>query len=337
MRRTVAATRASIARSCSGKIWPKQLAVNAVRLAGAPELELRCGAEPAVLRELLDAHFGGGPGVIEEFPLLLGAEHGGRSWLLLDGGRALAHAAWRPLALHCGPQRLAAAGIGLVTTHAAWRGRGLASALVAHCTQEAARAGAALALLFGEERGLYVRLGFAPAGRERRIELPARPAATALPPAPGRVRRATLADAPALHALLLAQPWRVERSAAQFAALLRVPRTHAYLIEREGRALAYCCTGKGRDLQGVLHEWAGEPAALRALVARVQQLEPGLRWLLAPAPALPPAEGPAALGPLLLARALHPEALGSDDPAHLLGAGERAGALEAYVWGLDSF
>jgi predicted N-acetyltransferase YhbS len=289
------------------------------------------------VRELLDRHFDGLPGLVEEFPLLLAAANASRSWVFEAHGDCVAHAAWRPLELACGSERLRAAGIGLVTTHGEWRGRGLATALVAHCTAQAYREGAVLALLFAPERSLYTRLGFAPAGRERLIELKRRPAQPSAGGARGRPRPANPSDASALRDLLRTHPWRVERTAAEFAALLAIPGTRTYVLDQGGAPTAYCCSGKGRDLQGVIHEWAGDPDALAELIAAIAEEDPETRWLLAPAAATPPTEGTEALQTIGLARVLRPAAVGTEDPGELIGAAERAGRLEAYVWGLDSF
>jgi GNAT superfamily N-acetyltransferase len=302
-------------------------------------MRLAHGGPGAQVRELLDHHFDGTPGLCEEFPLLLCPDNAQRSWVFeIEPGpgpaRAVAHAAWRPLELICADERIRAAGIGLVTTHGDWRGHGLASALVAHCTAQAYREGHVLALLFAPERSLYAQLGYRPAGRERRIDVPL-PLAPALG-AGELVRRAGAHDIPGLLPLLARHPWRVERSEPEFRALLAIPDTGAYLLERGGTAVAYCCVGKGRDLQGIVHEWAGEPEALAALLAEVASRTP-VQGLLSPAAAEPPLRGPSEVAPLCLARVLQPEVVGTPDPAVLLGAGERPGRLEMYVWGLDSF
>jgi hypothetical protein len=162
----------------------------------------------------------------------------------------------------------------------------------------------------------------------------------ALPPpglAPGEaIRRAASADAPALLGLLESQPLRAERSAEAFRTLLAIPQTFTYLLERDGRAVAYCCAGKGRDLQGIVHEWAGEPDALAALLAEVSQQLP-IQGILAPAGAPAPLRGQSELASFCLARVLRPESVGTPDPVELIGAGERVGRLETYIWGLDSF
>jgi GNAT superfamily N-acetyltransferase len=108
------------------------------RAAAALEPE-PASSDDAALAQLLDVHFDGRAGLLREFPLLLGRDNRARCRVLRAAdGSYLAHAAWRPLELRTSHGSLRAAGIGMVTTHAAWRGRGLASQLVADCVAHAA-------------------------------------------------------------------------------------------------------------------------------------------------------------------------------------------------------
>ena len=309
--------------------------------ASDPDIRVHSASlDDAALAQLLDLHFDGCPGLLREFPLLLGSDNRARCRVLDDAlGGYRAHAAWRPLELVTSHGRLAAAGIGMVTTHRAWRGRGLASLLVEDCAQAARREGCDVALLFGAVRGLYVRLGFRPAGRERwsaltpeTPETPARPASCN-----GGVRAGERRDAPRLLELLGAQPLRVERTLAELERLLEVPATRVHVLERADGIAAYAIEGKGRDLQGVVHEWAGAApdvaGLLRALAARAR----APLWVVSPASLPSPLPGSAErVQPLAQLRILRPERLGGSDPVRLFGSEAGPGARELYLWGLDS-
>jgi predicted N-acetyltransferase YhbS len=305
--------------------------------AAAPDLEVQAaGPDDAALAQLLDVHFDGCPGLLQEFPLLLGRANRSRCRVLGDGhGGYRAHAAWRRLELVTSHGRLAAAGIGMVTTHRAWRRRGLASRVVEDCVQAALREGCDLALLFGSVRGLYARLGFQPAGRERWNRIPSDGAAACA----ADVRAASSEDVPALLELLQAQPLRVERTRGELERLLAIPGTRAHVLERAGRVAAYAIHGKGRDLQGVVHEWAGAAPDVAALLPALAARPGGPEWVVSPA-SLPSPLGPASpeerLAPLAQLRILRPERCGGSDPERSFGSGGRAGDSELYVWGLDS-
>ncbi len=275
----------------------------------------------------LDHAFDGSPGIAREFPLLLGANAHERRLVLQARGAIVAHAAWRPLALRSGSRRLLAAGIGLVTTHPAWRGQGLATHIVAECLAAAARASCRVALLFAEPRALYARLGFQPVGREWRSAVVDSEGAASLD-----VRELTAPDAAALLALLETQPYRVERDAREQALLLGIPGTRVFGLERGRDILAYCVLGKGRDLVGVVHEWAGAPAAVARLLRGVAARVGGVR-LLSPGWCEPPLGGTHERVAMAQGIALVPGASAPD----LLGDATTPAAFPTYVWGLDSF
>jgi len=286
----------------------------------------------SALASLLGRAFGGEPGLEAEFPTLTDRGNAQRSFsIACEDGTLAAHAAWRPLALRSGERRISAAGIGLVATAPELRGRGLARRVVERCIDEALRGGAELALMFGELSPLYARLGFARAGRERITRVD--PADCARDP---RVVKGTHSAVPDLLALLEGHPLRVERSAADFERVLDVVGTHLYLLADRGTVLAYCVEGKGRDLGGVIHEWAGDPGHVEALIRGVVALRAEPLWALSPLDRAAPLDGEHAAGALALFRVLRPDRLGGSDVVELLGDERHPARLPIYVWGLDS-
>ncbi len=287
--------------------------------------------EHAELENFLDREFDGTSGIAHEFPLLVGRRNPGRSLILRERGAIVSHAAWRRLSLCTGERPVSAAGIGLVTTSSGQRGRGLASRVISGCLQMARREGIEVAVLFGRPSALYFRLGFVLAGRERVTRVASDPGA----PTAG-IRCGGPEDAPQLLPLLERHPLRVSRSAEEFEALLGIPDTQLYLVERSGRPAAYCVMGKGRDLRGVIHEWAGDSDALELLLHGVAALRGEPLWVIGPELVAPPVAGKSEIGPLAMFRVLEPEALGSDDPVTLFGDPDTPPRVPVYVWGLDS-
>jgi predicted N-acetyltransferase YhbS len=299
------------------------------------------------LWQLLDRDFDGAPGLAAEYPLLVGPSNRDRRWVIREGECFAAHAAWVPVNLISGDRRLRAAGIGLVTTARDRRGRGLAASLVASCLRDASAEGRELAILFGTPSNLYRRHGFVPAGRERITRVEAAPSvdsAAAERVGPDHqciggkhgIRRGGPADAARLLPLLERHPLRVERSLAQFETLLAIPRTRLWILEDGKGPVAYCVEGKGRDLEGVVHEWAGEPDAVATLARAVAAGLAGPLWLLSPESVLVPLDGEAAIGPVCQVALLETARFGDDDPVQLFGDAHHAGRIPFYVWGLDS-
>ena len=293
------------------------------------ELDAKRGGDDAGVRAFLDREFDGAPGVCDEFPALTAPSNAGRRFVIEAEARIVAHAAWRPLTLRSSLGRLPVAGIGLVTTHRGWRGRGLGSRVVGACVRDAEREGAWVALLFAAARSLYAKLGFVPAGVERITRL--RPGSRDAP-----VRCGTPKDASRLLRLLDAHPVGVERSVEEFEAQLRVRDTHLYVLEEADGIAAYCIEGRGRDLRGVVHEWAGRPDALAGLLGALAARPDGPGWLLSPGALPAPVAGEHHRGAMAQMRVLRPEELGTADAAEAFGGAEREARIPVYVWGLDS-
>lgn len=298
--------------------------------------------DDAPLAALLDRHFDGRPGLLDEFPLLVGQANRRRCRVIERAGAYLAHAAWRPMLLVSGRERIRCAGIGLVTTHAAHRGAGLATRLIEACVDDARGEGAELALLFSPPRALYGRVGFVAAGRELTAWAPRSSARTSGASAAGGAaclavcRPARPDDLGAVLALSSAHTLRVERTARELGTLLAIPAVRAWVAERAGAVGAYCVVGKGRDLGGVVHEWGGTPDVLEALLGHLSGAYGAALPILAPVTTPPACATRGVPGQLALMRILAPSRLGTADPVRAFGHAAQVGDREIYVWGLDS-
>jgi predicted N-acetyltransferase YhbS len=264
-----------------------------------------------------------------EYPLSMGAREPSAHRVVFTEGRPVAHAMLQ-LSLLCGPHaRLRVALIGNVYSEPAWRGRGLAQRCVRACVETARARGCGAVLLWSELASYYARMGFRPAGRERRIALTREVVARAQAglPVTAVSERAVDADFAQLEALYAAKPARVVRAPGALAQLARAPLVDLRVARRDGIAVAYAACGRGDDLRGVVHEWAGDASGVLACIADlVQNADAGM--LLASALREEPAERLVAVGarvaahPLALAKALTPGALAA------------LGGL--YLWGFDS-
>ena len=61
--------------------------------------------EDSDLGVFLGLEFDGTPGLMEEFPLLIGVSNRQRRFVIHERGQIVAHAAWRPLELHAETDR----------------------------------------------------------------------------------------------------------------------------------------------------------------------------------------------------------------------------------------
>jgi GNAT superfamily N-acetyltransferase len=281
------------------------------------EVRERAGDALALVEEV---HAAGRP-IGEEYPLVFRPDGPGRVVVAEEAGRVVSTCAIleRELVFPDGSgatRSLRVGLIGSVTTAPHARGRGLARAVLDRAEEELGGAGCALAVLWADDPAFYERRGYREFGAELDLALPAA-LALALPD-DASVDGIRPEDVPALHALYLGHGRRAERTLSESRALLSTPgMVTAVARDGAGVPLAYACLGRGHDLEGVVHEWAGEDRAVLACL-RAHLVAGGAErdlFLMAP-----PAEStlverlvtlgaPNALGVLAMARVLEPRVL----------------------------
>ncbi len=227
-----------------------------------------------------------GEALAPEYPLVFGAGAPGRVAVLREHGATRSACALLPRELVFPGGELRVGLIGSVSTETSHRGRGLASRTLDAAEGALRDQGCLAALLWADDGAFYVRRGYGPVGNE--VVLPLEPELESLLPLPGGVRPADpRSDATAVHALYLRHARRVRRSLAETAASLAVPGMRTLVRVHRGKLVAYACEGRGRDLQGVVHEWGGAvedvAACLRAILSARLGLDPRAGvFLLAP-------------------------------------------------------
>lgn len=195
---------------------------------------------------------------------------------LCRGGEVLAMAAARRVRLVVGDTTCPVTLLGSVVTAPHRRAQGHARELLQRIAEAEVAADQHALLLWSDQRELWRRLGFAPAGEQHEVQLTFTSCDGA--PAPvsgGRVRPALAGDLPALLALHEAKPARVRRDLHELALQLSARPSAAFVLERNGHLAAYACHGKGADFAGWWHEVGGSDAdvaeLLLALAARMEQ------------------------------------------------------------------
>lgn len=164
--------------------------------------------------------------------------------------------------------------IGAVASHPELRGKGVASQLVSVACQWAKGQGAALVALWGSEHELYRRIGFELVGSQLRVPL--------RDLVEGDVASYSTAHAGEIHSgwapgiFNLAQKrtrgLRLEDSDRQWWEGHRHTEWYYYGDPKAPRA--YLGMGRGIDLANIIHEWGGDPTALKALFADLVQKRP---------------------------------------------------------------
>jgi predicted N-acetyltransferase YhbS len=216
--------------------------------------------------------------VARDFPQLYNSLNSKRLWAAYEGAKFVAHAGFYPTIMRVETLPLPVAGIGGVYTEPEFQGQGVASELVKKCAMQAAKEGAALAFLWSDKHEFYAKLGFYLSGRqwtlsfalEHAAKLRARGLELGLRAEDVSVVEGDLSDEFLMESrtLLSELPLGISRTMEEHATYLRSGACRVIGAWIGKDLVAYFVLGKGKDLQGYVHEWAGEEAALHHLAAQ---------------------------------------------------------------------
>lgn len=217
-------------------------------------------------------------GVARDFPQLYQPSNSRNLWLFSDESGVMAHAGFFPAVMRVEGLSLPVAGIGGVFTKEQKQGQGLATKLVEKCAREAKRGGAALAFLWSDKHEFYEKLGFHLVGRQWTVQLSTEHAPklrelgeklgipnSALKITDEKIDEDFLRQS---RAFLEIYPLGIARSEEEHALYLRSGSCRVISAWVGKQLAAYFVIGKGKDLQGYIHEWAGAEGALHHLAAR---------------------------------------------------------------------
>jgi len=227
-------------------------------------MKIEVREDPRAALPLMESVLRGGRPLAPEYPLVFSPGGRGRAVVASEGGQPRSACAFleRELVLPAGRARVGL--IGSVSTAADARGRGLASAVLERAEAELRERGCLLALLWADSQEFYSGRGYAPVGAELDVVLNSE-LLTALPaePVPRAADERDFAD---MHELYATQELRVLRTRSESELLYASPGMRILVAEGSRGVEAYACLGRGEDLRGVVHEWAGStPGVLACL------------------------------------------------------------------------
>ncbi len=205
-----------------------------------------------------------GQSLAQEYPLVFEDAFDGQVLAIEEGAHVRSACAVLTRDFIVGDVRVRVGLIGSVSTDPACRRRGFASRLLDMARSELARQGCALVLLWADDPAFYEARGFAQIGAELDFLLEQHHTAL-LPSIPG-VRAMAGDDVPRMHRLYSRHKERVDRKLEESLALFSSPGMHTLVLEERGEIAAYACLGRGSDLLGAVHEWAGAPEHVLALL-----------------------------------------------------------------------
>ena len=165
--------------------------------------------------------------------------------------------------------------IGAVATHPDFRAQGLASKTVSFAMSWAQDRGASALFLWGSEYALYQKMGFELCGEQIRKKL----AELSLVKNSTPIQRGWNS---ALLPLLQKRSFGLKLETHDLRWLSAHRSVDWFWSGEEKAPTAYVAIGRGIDLQNLVHEWSGEAADLRSLLAHVLAQNPQAELLGSP-------------------------------------------------------
>ena len=214
--------------------------------------------------ERIEETFGQGRNLAAEYPLVFGPEFPGSLVGLEKDGDVISACAILPRDLVCNGWLLRMGLIGSVTTAEEFRGQGLAGQLLERAEQTLFCDGAVFSMLWADDPKFYASKGYVPMGLE--LDYRFTPDMAGKLPEPEGVRWMQSRDHDGVHGLYVRHSHRMDRNLAETSALLCGPEMTSLVCEQEGEIVGYIVMGRGKDLQGVIHEWGGSTKAVLACV-----------------------------------------------------------------------
>jgi GNAT superfamily N-acetyltransferase len=245
--------------------------------------ELQGSQNLAQFSRLLDTAFDvpSGRRFLDDFPVWANAEPPGnfkRLGFFAPSGRLVGCGAARVAELKISEGLKIPLGIlGAIATDSDWRGQGMATGIVRQLLGWLDQQKVEISVLWGSEHHFYSQFGFELTGKQWNIPL----AVMKLPRSTGSV---ALGEGwrPALFQALQRRPSGLCLNSADVGWVQAHKNVRWFWLGSESAPLAYAALGRGIDLPGMVHEWGGEPAALRVLLSEIFRRHPEASLLGAP-------------------------------------------------------
>jgi GNAT superfamily N-acetyltransferase len=217
-----------------------------------------------------------GERIDRDFPIFFSKENLPHLWVATEENQVIAHSGAYFSSLRIEGEELPVGGIGGVYSEEEHRGKHAPSLLIEKCCEDLKSRGAALAFLWTGEHAYFRKQHFELVGRQWMINIPLEDAKRLLDETgtdDGEVRDTVGAEFfQKSLALFTKFPLGTARSLDVHSRLLSSTGCRVLSFWKDLELKAYLVIGKGFDLQGYVHEWAGEEKSLHALLAHAADI-----------------------------------------------------------------
>lgn len=219
--------------------------------------------------------------IADEYPLALTPANFHNIRLIRENEKILSVAVMKPSVVKNLAGLFRVTAIGSVVTEPDQRGQGLSHRVLMDCIQTATQSGSDLAVLWTNLYDFYRKIGFELAGQEISLALNTKLPITA---SELRFECTSKVDPQALLRLYSKHTCGVIRTAEDIRKFLTIPNARVYTAWGTDHQLkAFAVEGKGVDLQGYIHEWAGDVDSLISLFSYAQSQTKEVLTVLSPA------------------------------------------------------
>lgn len=218
--------------------------------------------------------------IASEYPTAFASSNLHNMRIIMDDEKVLSHAVLKPLVVKSPHVIFKVGAIGSVVTEPEHRNQGLSTAIMKDCLEQAQTQQCDIAVLWTNLYDFYRRMGFELAGNEVSVVIdePLVPASTSL-----RFSDESKVSPEAIHRLYSLHTAGSVRTVEDVRKFLAIPRTKIYTAwEPDGSLAAYAIEGKGVDLGGYIHEWAGNVTKLLSLLSWVKSRREDSLTLITP-------------------------------------------------------
>ncbi|MBX2988590.1 MAG: GNAT family N-acetyltransferase [Bdellovibrionaceae bacterium] len=218
--------------------------------------------------------------ISNEYPTALTSNNIHNIRIITDEERIVSHAVLKPLIVKSPHVIFKVGAIGSVVTDPSHRNQGLSTTILNSCLKEAAQQQCDVAVLWTNLYDFYRRLGFELAGTEMSFTFEA---PLNVPAGDLRFSDENRVSPEAIHRLYSTHTVGSVRGAEDIRKFMGIPKTLVYTAwEKDGSLAAYAIEGKGADLGGYIHEWAGGTSKVLALLSWIQSRRQGPLTLISP-------------------------------------------------------